>query len=152
MLYPKGCQPGYTLQNTISNGFACLCDDGVLIEACMEENIVLKVSRQDIPETNITTYISLYFSMGYGLIILDLSYSYTSALLATVGVIMKVILENTVVYPFIELAMKVYSVIATEKASENACIHVHTYKNIHMVTQISHFFSIFRTEQRTNST
>jgi len=60
---------------------------------------------------------SLLFSLDYGPIILDLNYFYTSVLLVIVGVIMKAVLENTIVYLFIGLVMKVCSVIATEKAS-----------------------------------
>lgn len=53
--------------------------------------------------------------MDCGLITLDLSYSCTSVLLAIVGVTTKVVLEKTVVYPFIGLAMRVYSVIVIEE-------------------------------------
>ena len=37
------CRPGYTLQNS-SAGFTCKCDDGILIETCIEDDIILRVS------------------------------------------------------------------------------------------------------------
>ena len=56
-------------------------------------------------------------SMDYGHITLDLSYFCTNVLLAIAGVIMKAILENTIVYLFIGLTMRIYSVTAIEKVT-----------------------------------
>ena len=62
--------------------------------------------------------------MDYGPITLDLNYFCISVLLAIAAVILKIVLENTLVCPFIELAMKVYSVIAIEKVSTHNYIRM----------------------------
>ena len=54
-------------------------------------------------------------SMDYGPITLDLSYFCTNVLLAIVDAVLKEILENTFVYLFIGLIMKICSVTAIEK-------------------------------------
>ncbi|XP_065899095.1 uncharacterized protein [Dysidea avara] len=41
LLYTQVCRPGYTLQNS-SAGFTCKCDDGILIETCIEDDIILR--------------------------------------------------------------------------------------------------------------
>ena len=55
--------------------------------------------------------------MDYGPITLDQSYLHTSVLLAIVGVAMKTISVNTLVYLFIAMTMRICSVTATEKVS-----------------------------------
>ena len=54
-------------------------------------------------------------SMDYGPITLDLSYFCTNVLLAIADAVMKEISENTFVYLFIGLIMKICSVTAIEK-------------------------------------
>ena len=63
--------------------------------------------------------------MDYGHITLDLSYFCTSVLLAIADAVINEVLENTIVYLFIRLTMKIFNVNAVEKVIMDNIMNLH---------------------------